>query len=168
MVVLIIQPIASRSGVVNIDRMARAALTYMLAGVGIGTFLPSANGVMFLIVQRAATNGACLVVLAILTCCIGCSPTRIMFGSRSIIATRSCANLDVFAVFKLPDQCMRIIMCYCKHAWHKGQHHGQNQQQAQKPILCKFHLLHLFHVFPFQKGILTLLQCTIKYPDCNL
>ena len=64
----------------NIDRMARAALTYMLAGVGIGTFLPSANGGMFLIVQRAATNGACLVVLAILTCCIGCSPTRIMYN----------------------------------------------------------------------------------------
>ena len=62
--------------------------------------------------------------------------------------------------FGLECQCARNSCG--KHRRHKGQHHGQNQQQAQKPILCKFHLLHLFHVFPFQKGILTLLQCTIK------
>jgi len=84
---------------------------------------------------------------------------RCAYGDRRILVCNrqgcDCAGRRRFAAFG-------------KHRRHQRQHHGQNQQQAQKPILCKFHLLHLFHVFPFQKGILTLLQCTIKYPDCNL
>ena len=62
------------------------------------------------------------------------------------VSTRAC---------KLPFTiCMLTGFLVWRRERGRGQskQHGQNQQQAQKPILCNFHLLHLFHVFPFQKG----------------